>query len=79
MRPPLFIPKCLALAAKASNDPTWVGEVVIALVNGAAGKRLDHGQQTVLAMCREELEEREAKRKAWAERKRRSRAKGGSR
>lgn len=77
MRPPLFIPKCLALAAKASNDPKWVGEVVIALVNGDAGKRLDHGQQTVLAMCREELEERESTRKAWAERKRKSRAKGG--
>lgn len=74
----IILPKSLELAARSNADPRWGGEIVLALVNGEEKRRLDIGQRTVLAMCRQELADRDAKRAAWAARKRKSRA-GGAR
>lgn len=72
-----ILPKSLELAARSTSDAKWLGEIVLALVNGDDKRKLDIGQRTVLAMCRQELSDRETKRAEWAARKRKSRA-GGS-
>lgn len=76
-----MVPKVLELAAKTSRDPKWVGEIVLALADGGEGAGLDKGQRAILAMCRQELAERDEARAAARERKRRWRErarKGGA-
>lgn len=78
-----LVPRCLAHAAAAyARRPAKLGEVVLALVGGEyAPKSLDEGQTVVVALCREELAERSARRAAARERKAKWReaAKGGAR
>lgn len=71
-----LLPNVLELAARTSSDPKWIGEIVLALVDGSdAG--LDKGQRSILAMCLMELDQRAAARAAERERKRRQRARNG--
>lgn len=68
------LPRAIAHAAEAyAKCPKKLGEVVIALVAGGEGRGLDEGQRVVLSLCREEIDERLARRRAEAERKARSR------
>ena len=70
-----MVPKTLDYAAKAyAENPNKLGEIVLALVNGSDAK-LDEGQRVVLAMCRDELAEKERQRELARDRKRRFDAK----
>ena len=66
-----ILPDALRLAAIGCDSPEWIGGIVLAL----CGKNvtLDRGQKVVMSMCSVEIAEREARRAASAERKRRQR------
>ena len=70
------VPRALVHAARVyAKNPRKLGEVVIALVEGAERpKGLDEGQLVTLAICRGELEDAEARRRVERERKARWRA-----
>ncbi len=72
------VPRVLVHAAKAyAKNPKKLGEVIIALVEGAEKpKGLDEGQTVVLTLCREELAETADRRRAERERKARWRSAG---
>lgn len=70
------VPRTLAYAAAAyGQNPRALGEILIALVLGGEGREraLDEGQRAIVAMCREEVAERERIREQARERKARER------
>lgn len=70
------VPRTLAYAAAAyGQNPRALGEILIALVLGGEGREgaLDEGQRAIVAMCREEVAERERVREQARERKARER------
>ena len=70
------VPRTLAYAAAAyGQNPRALGEILIALVLGGEEQEwaLDEGQRAIVAMCREEVAERERVREQARERKARER------
>ncbi len=70
------VPRALVHAARVyAKNPKKLGEIVLALVGGGDAPRgLDEGQAVTLALCREELEDADARRRAERERKAKWRA-----
>ena len=65
-----IVPHALVIAAKTfASKPRVIGEIVCALVGSITDKNLSEVQAYILADCREEINERLARRAAAAERK----------
>lgn len=69
-----LFPRAPEIAAMTfAKKPQMIGEIVIAPCGVGEKKNLTEVQQYIVAECREEIEERNAKREADKERKRRQR------